>query len=179
MESRLKKYIASLSEEEKTLYKPLIEDALRRDKALTLAVAEAKEQAAMYEFQMERLSETTARFQRGHRAAEQEAGAARRTFGAALTRNPPTAPPTGAIRRFGTDARFRLRPETESFDLDDPFRFDAGEVARDAFRAAPALDGHDLPLVPVPQFSRERSRDDMIRRAAAFLRRPGPSGPGG
>ncbi len=65
MESRLKKYISSLTEEEKTLYKPLIEDALRRDKALTLAVAEAKEHAAMYEFQMGRLSKTAAQFQSG------------------------------------------------------------------------------------------------------------------
>ena len=65
MESRLKKYISSLSEEERTLYKPLIEDALRRDKSLSLAVAEAKEHAAMYEYQMERLRETTAQFHSG------------------------------------------------------------------------------------------------------------------
>ena len=65
MESRLKKYIASLSEEERALYKPLIEDALRRDKALSLTLAEARENVAMYEYQMERLSEAAQQFHAG------------------------------------------------------------------------------------------------------------------
>lgn len=65
MESRLKKYIASLSEEERTLYKPLIEDALRRDQALSLTLAEARENVAMYEYQMERLGEATRQFHAG------------------------------------------------------------------------------------------------------------------
>lgn len=65
MDSRLKKYIGSLSEEERALYKPLIEDALRRDEMLSLNIAEAREQAAMYEYQLERLSEATRQFHDG------------------------------------------------------------------------------------------------------------------
>jgi len=65
MESRLKKYIASLTDEERILYKPLIEDALRRDEALSLTLAEARENAAMYEYQMKRLGEAAAQFHAG------------------------------------------------------------------------------------------------------------------
>lgn len=65
MESRLKKYIASLSEEERAMYKPMIEDALRRDEALSLTMAEARENAAMYEDHMKRLGEAAARFHAG------------------------------------------------------------------------------------------------------------------
>jgi hypothetical protein len=65
MDNQLKKYISSLSEEERILYKPLIDDAVRRDEAITVAVAEAKAQAELYEFHMERLRETTARFHAG------------------------------------------------------------------------------------------------------------------
>jgi hypothetical protein len=65
MESRLKKYVSSLSEEERALYKPLIDDALRREEALSAASAEAKAQAETYCRQMERLRETTLRFQAG------------------------------------------------------------------------------------------------------------------
>lgn len=65
MESRLKKYIATLSEEERTLYKPLIEDALRREEALSLTMAQARESAAMYEYQAGRLGEAAAQFHAG------------------------------------------------------------------------------------------------------------------
>ncbi len=65
MESRLKKYIASLSEEERILYKPLIEDAMRRDEALSLTITEARENAAMYEYQMKRLGEAAEQFHAG------------------------------------------------------------------------------------------------------------------
>ncbi len=65
MESRLKKYISSLTEEERTLYKPLIEDALRRDEALSMTVAEAKANAAMLDYQMDRFRETTRQFHAG------------------------------------------------------------------------------------------------------------------
>jgi hypothetical protein len=65
MESRLKKYISSLSEEEKVLYKPLIEDALRREESQSLVAAEAKAQVEMYEYQLNRLRETTLQFHAG------------------------------------------------------------------------------------------------------------------
>ena len=60
--SRLLRYISSLSDEDRKRYKPLIEEALLRDKALAQVFQEARRQADMYEEHSVRLAETAREF---------------------------------------------------------------------------------------------------------------------
>jgi hypothetical protein len=60
--SRLSRYISSLSDEDKEKFKPLIDDALRRDRALAEVFCEAKRHAESYEADSKRLMETTREF---------------------------------------------------------------------------------------------------------------------
>ncbi|MEW6720190.1 MAG: hypothetical protein AB1346_07060 [Thermodesulfobacteriota bacterium] len=63
MESRrLLAYIESLPEGERRKYKSLIDDALRRDRELSLAVCEANRQAELYDMESRRLREAAAQF---------------------------------------------------------------------------------------------------------------------
>ncbi|MBE0568982.1 MAG: hypothetical protein IH577_04835 [Deltaproteobacteria bacterium] len=59
---RLLQYIQTLSEEDRKTFKPLIDDALRRDKALAEVVFEARKHAEMLETHTQCLQETTERF---------------------------------------------------------------------------------------------------------------------
>ncbi len=60
--SRLSRYISSLSEEDKEKFKPLIDDALRRDRALAEAFSEAKRHAELYETNSKRFTDTAREF---------------------------------------------------------------------------------------------------------------------
>lgn len=60
--SRLLQYISSLSDEDRKRYKPLVEEALQRDKALAQIFREARRHAEMYEEHSIRLVETAREF---------------------------------------------------------------------------------------------------------------------
>jgi predicted RNase H-like nuclease (RuvC/YqgF family) len=57
-DNRLMRYISSLSEEERREFKPLIDEALERDRALTESIREAKRNVARYEESSRRLATT-------------------------------------------------------------------------------------------------------------------------
>jgi len=61
-DDRLLRYIASLTSEERERYRPLIEDALRLDRQLSVVMQEARERLESHAESLQRLKETTRKF---------------------------------------------------------------------------------------------------------------------
>lgn len=96
MESRrLLAYIESLPEDERRKYKPLIDDALRRDREISLAVYEANRQAELYEMESRRLREAAAQFHASVARLNGKLSAIAEMTGAVSREIARTSPPQG------------------------------------------------------------------------------------